>query len=92
MLMALRRVVRLIAAISTHYVDAQLHVGPIHKALPDGVGVQFMHARRSYSIPDWSSSDPLAAAGVGEVVASAGDDGRVRLFNYPAVMEGAPAG
>jgi hypothetical protein len=56
------------------------------------LGLGVMHALRSYSIPDWSSSDPLAAAGVGEVVASAGDDGRVRLFNYPCVVEGAPAG
>jgi hypothetical protein len=54
--------------------------------------VVFIILPRSYSIPDWASADPLAAAGVGEVVAAAGDDGRVRLFNYPCVVEGAPGG
>ncbi len=46
-----------------------------------------MAGRRSYKglFPD---IDPLK--GEGDVVVTAGDDGRLRLFSYPCVIEDAP--
>ena len=38
----------------------------------------------------WKTADPLAVAGTGQLVVAAGDDGRLRLFNYPCVVDGAP--
>ena len=43
---------------------------------------------RSYRSPSFQEVDPLA--GDGEYVVTASDDGKVRLFNYPCVIEEAP--
>lgn len=44
-----------------------------------------VHRSHSGLFPD---TDPLV--GEGDVLVTAGDDGRVRLFNYPCVVEDAP--
>ncbi|PNH12713.1 Lipoxygenase y domain-containing protein 1 [Tetrabaena socialis] len=49
----------------------------------DGTDINALSNNGAY--PD---TDPLA--GEGEVVVTAGDDGRLRLFNYPCVVEDAP--
>ncbi|KAF6256823.1 hypothetical protein COO60DRAFT_1640423 [Scenedesmus sp. NREL 46B-D3] len=46
---------------------------------------------RSHRQPAWEAADPLAAAGIGQLLATAGDDGRVRLLSYPCVVDDAPA-
>lgn len=46
------------------------------------------YPRRSFSNPEFQETDCLA--GEGEYVAAAYDDGRVRLFNFPCVIEHAP--
>lgn len=48
-------------------------------------------ACRSYQLSQWQSHDPLAVAGVGQMLTTAGDDGRVRLLSYPCVVDDAPA-
>lgn len=40
---------------------------------------------RSYSFPEYREVDPLA--GEGQYLVSAGDDGRVRMFAYPCVVD-----
>uniref|UniRef100_A0A383W527 PLAT domain-containing protein n=1 Tax=Tetradesmus obliquus TaxID=3088 RepID=A0A383W527_TETOB len=59
---------------------------------PDGTdGTDINAVCRSYSLPAWEAADPLAAAGIGQLLATAGDDGRVRLLSYPCVVDDAPA-
>lgn len=43
---------------------------------------------RSYNLEQFRKYDPIS--GRGQYVATAGDDGRVRVFNYPCVIENAP--
>jgi len=43
---------------------------------------------RSHALSEYRDVDPLA--GEGQYVATAGDDGRIRLFAYPCVVEAAP--
>lgn len=45
---------------------------------------------RTYKNPNWQTLDPLAGS-LEEYVLTSGDDGRVRLFNYPCVVENAPS-
>jgi hypothetical protein len=35
---------------------------------------------RSYSLPAWESTDPLAAAGIGQLLATAGVHGNLRVL------------
>ncbi|GFR41097.1 hypothetical protein Agub_g1741 [Astrephomene gubernaculifera] len=51
----------------------------------DGTDINAVSRSHSGLFPD---TDPLM--GEGELVVTAGDDGRVRLFNYPCVVEDAP--
>jgi hypothetical protein len=44
---------------------------------------------RTYKNPAWQALDPLASRAE-EYVLTAGDDGHVRIFNYPSVVEYAP--
>jgi len=44
---------------------------------------------RTYKNPAWQALDPLAGS-LEEYVLTAGDDGRIRIFNYPCVVENAP--
>lgn len=44
---------------------------------------------RSFKLPAFQDTDPLVGAD-GEFLVTGGDDGRVRLFNYPCVVQKAP--
>jgi hypothetical protein len=40
--------------------------------------------RRSFSLPAWESADPLAAAGIGQLLATAGGWAYVQAYMYRA--------
>uniref|UniRef100_A0A7S3VHN2 PLAT domain-containing protein n=1 Tax=Dunaliella tertiolecta TaxID=3047 RepID=A0A7S3VHN2_DUNTE len=56
---------------------------------PDNDGTDINSACRTHKNPAWQTLDPLAGS-LEEYVLTAGDDGRVRIFNYPCVVENAP--